>query len=213
MERATISQAKELFRENFIGIDELMPMLKVMGLSEGNFCIPEINYSIAKLEKYSEEYILILGLSEAAGKGLSIATFRDFFGVDSDRSEPCFYNQDWYLHENFIKYTLNNKWYLLKKEVIEETRAIQPSEILKGNVSFPSAVLCTYTFFANYYINNTFLWYHDFIWCRDVDHNGDRIYIGKYNDIDGANKNGFSIHRHLALRDCYASIDVLKCKD
>lgn len=51
------------------------------------------------------------------------------------------------------------------------------------------------------------LWYHDFVWCSDVDHNGDRIYVGKYNDIDGVNKDGFSIHRHLALRLCYGCID------
>lgn len=52
------------------------------------------------------------------------------------------------------------------------------------------------------------LWKHDFVWCSDMDHNGDRIYVGKYHDISGVNKNGFSIHRHLALRECYASINL-----
>lgn len=57
--------------------------------------------------------------------------------------------------------------------------------------------------------HDQYLLYHDFVWCVDVDHNGDRIYVGKYHDIDGINKNVFSIHRHLALRQCYASTDCL----
>ena len=31
--------------------------------------------------------------------------------------------------------------------------------------------------------------------------------LGKYHDVDGVNKNGFSIHRHLSLRPCYGCID------
>ena len=62
--------------------------------------------------------------------------------------------------------------------------------------------------FAYFYTNRKILWPYDFIWCSDFDHNGDRIYVGKYHDIDGVNKDGFSIHRHLALRICYASINI-----
>lgn len=68
--------------------------------------------------------------------------------------------------------------------------------------------MCLY-FFAYYHVRKELLWYHDFIWCHDIDHNGDRIYIGKYHDVDGVNKNGFSIHRHLALRNCYAAIEQI----
>ena len=60
-----------------------------------------------------------------------------------------------------------------------------------------------------YFARKEYLWWHDFVWCSDVDHNGDRIYVGKYHDIDGVNKNGFSIHRHLALRPCYGSVDYI----
>lgn len=54
------------------------------------------------------------------------------------------------------------------------------------------------------------LWYHDFVWCEDLDHNGDRIYVAKYHDVDVINKNGFRIHRHLALRPCYVSTKCVK---
>jgi hypothetical protein len=207
MERATIKQAQELFGRNFIGIDELSPLFCKMGASVENRLTPEINYSLEDLKACCGEYILILGLSKIGRRYLSIKAFRETFGIDPGKQEPCFYNQDWYLKEDFIKATLENRWYLLKKEVMENSRAVQPTELLKQNILFPSAILCTYTFFADYYANNELLWYHDFVWCSDTDHNGDRVYVGKYHDIDGVNKNGFSIHRHLALRNCYGAIE------
>ncbi|MCC2235149.1 hypothetical protein ACRFAY_00415 [Bacteroides hominis] len=209
MERVTIKQAKNIFGKNFIGPNELNFLFSKLNLGDiSSIPIPEINYSIAELEKYSHEYILILGLSEVNGFSLSIRTFRDILGMDPVAFEPCFYNQDWYLKESFIDKTLENRWYLLKRKVLEDSRAIQPDLLLKHSVVFPSAILCTYTFFAYYIIFNELLWRYDFIWCSDVDHNGDRIYVGRYHDIDGMNKNGFSIHRHLALRNCYCAIQT-----
>lgn len=205
MERATITQARDLFGTNFIGLEELCPLFEKMGLPLVNIQVPDIHYSLNDLKKYSKDYLLILGIPKSGDTELSIANFRRCFGVNPDVSEPCFYNQDWYMNEEFIHHTLELRWYLLKKNVMEKSRAVQPTELLK-NLKFPTAILCVYTFFAYYYARNELLWLHDFIWCDDTDHNGDRIYVGKYHDIDGINKNGFSIHRHLALRDCYAAI-------
>lgn len=210
MERVTIEKAKKIFGTNFVGLSELKPLLRRMGLSYDNIQIPQIEYSYSELQKYSNDYILVLGLPELANVKLSIQTFRNNFGVDPAKSEPCFYNQDWYLNEEFIHRTLKLQWYLLRKNVLEESRGVQPSELLKQNITFPSAILCVYAFWAYYYAYHVMLWYHDFIWCEDTDHNGDRIYVGKYHDIAGVNKNGFSIHRHLSLRECYASINNLK---
>jgi hypothetical protein len=113
------------------------------------------------------------------------------------------------MKEDFMDLTLEERWYLIKKAVFEESRALMPGDLSKQGFVFPSAILCCYTFFAYFYARNEYLWWHDFVWCSDLDHNGDRIYVGKYHDIDGVNKNGFSIHRHLALRPCYASINCL----
>lgn len=209
MERVSIEEAKKIYGENFIGVDELLPLFNKMGWVYENVDIPEIPYSAQILEKCSHDYILILGIPNINGKQLTIKSFRDVFGINPEASEPCFYNQDWYLSEEFINKTLELKWYLLKKNVIEESRAVQPKELQQKNITFPSAILCTYTFFAYYFAKGELLWYHDFVWCIDIDHNGDRIYVGKYHDIDGINKNGFSIHRHLALRNCYASISTI----
>ena len=113
------------------------------------------------------------------------------------------------MYEDFVRKTLESRWYLLKKDVLEGSRAVMPNNLLQQNIYFPSAILCVYSFFSYYLSYGKYLWYHDFVWCSDLDHNGDRIYVGKYHDIDGVNKNGFSIHRHLALRKCYAAIDSL----
>ena len=206
MERTTIEQAKLLFGSNFIGSDELKPLFERMGFLFSSIQMPEIQYSLDDLKKYSKDYILILGISELEGTKLSIANFRECFGMNSAISEPCFYNQDWYMNEEFIHDSLQLRWYLLRKNVIESSRAVQPTELLKEHINFPTAILSVYTFFAYYYAKKEILWHHDFIWCNDTDHNGDRIYVGKYHDVDGVNKNGFSIHRHLALRKCYAAI-------
>ncbi len=197
-----------MFGHNFIGIEELKPLFERMKLSMDDVDIPPIEYSLTDLQKYSDDYILILGLSKLDGIKLSIEVFRNCFGVNPEISEPCFYNQDWYLNEEFICNTLDSRWYLLRKSVLESSRAVQPNDLLNQSMAFPSAILSVYTFFAYYYVNNEILWYHDFIWCSDTDHNGDRIYVGKYHDVDGVNRNGFSIHRHLALRDCYAAISL-----
>lgn len=210
MERVSINQAKELFGDNFIGVEELFPLFKKLGLNHEDITIPEINYSLELLENVRKDYILILGIPKIEDKNLSILLFRHTFGIDPNLSEPCFYNQDWYMNEDFIHDTLELQWYLLKKNVIEDSRAVQPNELQQRNIKFPSAILCVYTFFAYYFSKGRILWYHDFIWCSDTDHNGDRIYVGKYHDIDGINKNGFSIHRHLALRNCYATISVIQ---
>jgi hypothetical protein len=209
MERATIECVKEIFGDNFIGTSELKPFFAQFGLDVKGIILPQIKYKLDFLEQVASDYIIILGLPNLQRQKFSICELKNRFGIDPLKNEPCFYNQDWYTNEAFIHNTLKKGWYLIKREIIEETRAKQPEEILKSKITFPSAILCAYTFFAYYYARGSYLWHHDFIWCDDLDHNGDRIYVGKYHDIDGINRNGFSIHRHLALRSCYGSINAV----
>ncbi len=210
MERvATLIEAKQMFGVNFIGSQELLPFFDRLGIDINNVHIPSLEkYSFSVLEKACNDgYILILGIDTVNGKRITLEILRSVFGTNPDVSEPCFYNQDWYLEESFFKEsTIETQWYLIKKDVEHDSRAIQPSELIRRGYNFPPAILCAYTFFAYYFARGEYLWYHDFIWNCDVDHNNDRIYVGKYHDIDGVNKNGFSIHRHLALRNCYGAI-------
>ncbi len=202
-----IEKIKQLFGEKFVGREELKPFFEAMGFQDCDIDDVPINYNDEVLERAaSEGYILILGVSHINENEISLRFIRDKFGVNPDDSEPCLYNQDWYMKEDFMDLTLDDRWYLIKKEVYENSRAIMPNDLENRGLTFPSAILCGYTFFAYYFACQEYLWWHDFVWCSDTDHNGDRIYVGKYHDIDGVNKNGFSVHRHLALRPCYGAI-------
>lgn len=201
-----LSAAKQLFGANFIGKDELTPFFKAMGFGETGIQESPIEFRDSDLQKAaSEGFILIYGVGRINGQEITLRFLRDKFGVNPDVSEPCLYNQDWYLKEDFIDIALPPRWYLIKKEVFEDSRAVMPDDLTRRGLHFPPAILCGYAFFAYYYARGEYLWWHDFVWCSDTDHNGDRIYVGKYHDIDGVNKNGFSIHRHLALRLCYGA--------
>lgn len=205
-----IEEAKKLFDKNFIGKNELVPFFNALGLGDIEIVENPIEYTDSVLQKASEDgYILIYGVEHVYGQIITLRFLRDKFGINPDVLEPCFYNQDWYLKEDFIDVSLKNNWYLIKKEVFEDSRALMPGDLIQRGLNFPSAILCGYSFFAYYYARNEYLWWHDFVWCSDKDHNGDRVYVGKYHDIDGVNKNGFSIHRHLALRPCYGSVNCM----
>ena len=206
MERSTIDRLKQLFGKNLIGPDEVKPLVERIGA--GEIVIPELNYSFEELEACAKDYLLVMGLPSVGGKPVTIRTLREIFGVDPDVSEPCFYNQDWYMHEDFIDRQMDARWYLLRKEVVEASRAVMPEQLMAEDYAFPTAILCAYAFFVYWFCYDEKLWCHDFVWCSDTDHNGDRIYVGKYHDVDGVNKNGFSVHRHLALRNCYAAVTV-----
>ena len=197
--------ARSIMGTNFIGIEELRSMKELLvAIPE---TVPTIQFSEEELLKKKDDYILILGVQRLMnGNSLTIRSLKEIFGMDPEQFEPCFYNQDWYEKESFIDTGLSPEWFLIRKNVFEDSRAVSPEDLMK-KYYFPSAITCVYAFFVTWFIRGEKLWCHDFIWCKDVDHNGDRIYIGRYYDTDGVNKNGFNIHRHLALRSCYACID------
>ena len=203
----SVEEAKSIMGLNYIGPEELRRMERIRFHIPDK--LPQVNYTNEELIEKKDDYILILGLSYMNNGGpVTIRNIIDVFGKNPDIQEPCFYNQDWYDQETFIDEHMEEKWYLIRKNAYEESRAVQPQQLVKQFV-FPKAVTCVYSFFVCWLCLDIKLWYHDFVWCSDLDHNGDRIYVGKYHDIDGVNKNGFSIHRHLALRSCYACIDEI----
>lgn len=204
-----IQEAKKIMGINVIGPEELARISAQFQLPK-LLETPEVPFDSHVLEKNKHTHILVLGVArDAAGHPLTINRLRDMFGVDPAKNEPCMYNQDWYTKETFAsETTLIDKWYLVAKNVLERTRAVVPLEIEKGFESgekFPSAILTAFTFFTHYFLTGEILWKHDFVWCEDVDANNDRIYTGRYVDPKGINKNGFNIHRHLSLKQNYAS--------
>lgn len=207
MERVTSQlEARELFGINFIGVDEILEIKDKFPLKIPSE-IPEIKIPKDILLRSKDTHILILCLNFFNNQDLNILNMRYFFGMSS-QIRPNFYNQDWYLKEDFANDILDIEWKLIKKNVFEDSRGVLP-EFLSKSVIFPSAILCTYTFFTYFLLRNIILWEHNFVWCRDLDHNGDRIYVGKFTDLGGLNNNGFSIHRHLKIRKIYGAISCL----
>ena len=186
---------------NKIGPEELkqLPFMAGMALEA-----PEVPFSEGVLSAHKNSHILIYTPKVPT---LTLLKMRDIFGTGPAK-EPCMYDQDWYLKEEFAsKTSLDGKWHLIQKDVREDMRAKPPEDIeaLLKHEQFPTAITCAFTFFAWCLLRGETLWNHDFLWCSDRDHQGDRIYVGRYEDQSGINKKGFNIHRHLSLRPAYSA--------
>lgn len=199
--------------KNFIGVEELISITNKMNLSTkalNEDSIPDIPYSQEQLQQYKGTHLLILAVPyNANGNSLTLMELRNFYGLNPEEKEPCFYNQDWYVKEEFVQKGFERyQWFLIKKDLIDDSRAreVNITTDLKG---LPSALICAFSFFAYFFYTNEYLWKTDFVWCSDTDANGDRIYVGRYIDPTGIAKNGFSIHRHLKLSRIYGQIEVI----
>lgn len=170
---------------------------------------PAIPFSREELLAAGAEALLFLGVARTAtGTPLTLNGLRAQFGWDPEVAEPCFYNQDWYLKEAFAAQTVPEaRWHLVQTRIDARTRGVEPPA--GADPSLPTAVLAALLFFVQESLHpGRYLWVNDYIWCRDVDHNGDRIYLGRYRDPSGCNKNGLEIHRHLRLRENHGAIQV-----
>jgi hypothetical protein len=212
--KTTIGSAQAIMGNNFIGPKELCQIadtFPIAGMREFELNVPTIPYSVEFLENLSSDHILILGTSHSNDDDLlTINKMRSYFGINPSLAEPCFYNQDWYLNHDFAsKNTLENKWYFLKKNILDGSRGVEPKNIelfVPDKNILPSAILCSYVFFAWWLLNDEILWKNDYVWCGDFDNNGDRIYVGHYIDPFGLGKQGFEIHRHLSITKKYGLI-------
>lgn len=198
------SKAREILGKNFIGTKELQKLKGIFSFRTP-IIIPEIPYSEKYLMDRKGSYLLVLCVSQFTdGKNISITEIIN--KIASFDGKPCFYNQDWYLNENFINKTLELKWLLISKSLIDESRAM-PADKVVETYKLNAAVELTYVFFVNYFINNgEKLWNNDYVWCSDVDDKGDQIYVGRYTDDSGLNADGFEIHRHLRIKNNYGVV-------
>ena len=214
-------RARMLMGSNFIGPDELRTVARDLPIdsrfvNRSGKRLPPIRCSESDLRSCRRSYLLILGVPvDAKGNRLTINRMRAYFGINPAVSEPCFYNQDWYLKEKFANETsLQPRWYLLRRSVLRNTRGRQPSDSeksLEANQVLPPAILVAFAFFANYFVNEgEILFKHEFLWCADHDRNGDQIYVGRYEDPARMGKNGFGVHRHLAIRKAYGIAPMSK---
>jgi hypothetical protein len=206
--------ALDLFGGDLLGPDRIAWVAARMGILPPGRELPAIPEACLQAARDAPDtYLLFPGTGLMAdGSPLTLKALRARLGCDPAAAEPCFYNQDWYLGEAFAgEASLRCQWYLLRKEVRPGSRGKDPDrdwDPQSGPGRLPSALLCAYAFFAYYLAQEErCLWEHDYVWCSDLDHLGDRIYVGRYRDPSGVNKNGFSVHRHLRIREGYGIVD------
>jgi len=214
MERkTTIEEAEKIMGINFIGINQLKSIEAKMGIYIPQEVVknpPTIQYSVDTLKKLQKEYLLILGVPYYKDKSpLTIVKMREHFGIDPDNSEPCFYNQDWYINEEFAKKkSFDLKWYLVKINAFDEFRGLSFNDSrLKDIVILPQTVVLVYVFFAVFFLQGGVLWINDYIWTQDTDDFYNQIYIGNYQDYKSTNKNGIEIHRFLTLNQHFGVVN------
>lgn len=114
-----------------------------------------------------------------------------------------FYPQDWYEKESFMDEYFMPGEYTIPKSIIKSSRGKNPKGAPGTKKTLYPASLVAYTFISLYKAHNEILWPNDYIWCTDLDSNGDQIYVGRYYDPLGLSKDGFSIHRHLTIKENY----------
>lgn len=198
------SRAREILGTNFIGADELKNVKGAFSLGIP-LHIPEIPYRESTLHEKKDSHILVLCVPCFSDETpITIASIRE--RIARCNGSPCFYNQDWYLHESFINKPLEAKWLLVSKNILDKSRALSvDSVVAKYPLHF--AVELTYAFFVNYFVNGgEKLWNNDYVWCSDVDDKGDQIYVGRYTDASGLNADGFEVHRHLRIKRNYGVV-------
>lgn len=200
----TEEKAQQLLGKNFIGIEKLKKINNSFSvfIPDG---IPDIPFDELELMKKKGTHILLLCVFKFSdGKDITIREIRKKIALCN--SNPCFYNQDWYLNEQFINKQLDLKWLFVSKTLLDESRAM-PIDTVVAKYKLHSAVELTYAFFINYFVNNgEKLWNNDYVWCSDVDDKGDQVYIGRYTDASGLNADGLEIHRHLRIKENYGVI-------
>jgi len=199
------NRLRDLFGKNFVGPDELCGLKQALEIPD---VIPEIPFSENLLRDFAGTHVLILSVPRTSqGELVTLLNLRNRFGIDPLVSEPCFYNQDWYLKEAFAAKPIEFGWNLLQKDLIDRTRGLIPEDF-SDSKKLPSAVLLSYAFFVYFQASNgEMLWPNSYVWCNDLDRFGDRIYVGRYIDPTGSSKNGFEIHRHLKIKSTLGAID------
>lgn len=99
-----------------------------------------------------------------------------------------FYRQTWYAHEPFMRTLANERFPQSPTHLVRMGQLPRPSDNLPLAVDLAAA-----------YVRDPLneVW-DNWVWCRDTDRHGQRIYIGGC-----AYGHGFQIHRHIHITEMF----------
>ena len=87
--KTSLALAKEIFKSNLIGPTEISSITDKFPLKIPTE-IPTVPFNSKYLENKSKDYLLVLGVSKFENSVSTLRNFKDYLGVDSKISEPCF---------------------------------------------------------------------------------------------------------------------------
>jgi hypothetical protein len=158
-------------------------------------------------DEICEDEILVYIPERILDCDLTLFNLTKLFGFQENSRCVSFYNQDWYLNEKFAHEKVSGpRWVRINTQLYESSRGQKPDSNTRSNLL--SAAEYSYIFFASYLKFNVILWKYDYVWTKDTDSHGDQIYVGRYFDETGLVKSGFSIHRHLSIKNNYGIVSA-----
>jgi hypothetical protein len=176
-QQETVSQqkARQIMDERFLGIRELAEYLGVILDTEELKRVVTIPFKEETLQKYKDTNLLFLGVGwDASGLRLTLNQLRKIFPKGG---EPHFdlYEEDkgsWFDLEIFARSTTPElKWYLIRTEILEESRSEgfdEQMRLLRTNEYLENAVVYVYAKILFFLARGISIFNNTFTRCDDV---------------------------------------------
>lgn len=110
------------------------------------------------------------------------------------RHPDLFYRQDWYRGEAFMHYNAPPNMIVHDAANFGFRPCADPLSVMPREADLPMAVALAMSYVKE---PGALLWRH-YLWCRETDHLGQRIFVGGVSPENGMR---FEIHRHLAITE------------
>lgn len=115
--------------------------------------------------------------------GVTMLKLRELFGT-SKNTQPCVYDHDWWLNEDFAKKVIREGWHLTLTKMPPETKNNSYEEqksLLTEKEELPEPNEVMYFCLVNYLINDKErLLHNDYSRTNTLDSDGDVVYLGRF---------------------------------
>jgi len=172
--KPTLSQkrAREIMSYNFLGVEEVAEHFGIFLTKEELTKVADIPFREKTLQECKDTHILFLGVNhDKQGRLLTIVRLREIFSTEA---KPIISLDEkfWYEKKKFAtQETLNLRWHLIRKSVLEESRRksfAQQEKLLKENEYRERAVVYIYGLALMFKARGERIFQNDEVWCSDI---------------------------------------------